>query len=167
MLSLIFYFLYNIAQVKNDTNPYCQTCEVEKQQVLFHKKELRCLAEAIYFESRSIGTNGMAMVAQATLNRSKSSIGYGSVCDTVYVPSIYKNLYGACAYSFTCDKKTERMSEPRARQKALTVATNALNGKYKHLTRGTHFVSCEVAKTQSWVRNMKPAGTDGYHCYYY
>lgn len=153
--------------VRVTQNPYCHECEVVKQQQLFHKRELRCLQEAIYFESRSLPDKSKAMVAQATLNRSKSSVGLGTVCDTVYVPSIYKQYYKACAYSFACDGKSERMSEPRARQKALTIATNALNGKYKSLTKGTHFLDCRVAQGQSWVKNMKPAGTDGVHCYFY
>lgn len=166
MLTLMFYFVYNILGIPVAQEIYCHECEIAKQKELFYKKELKCLQEAVYFESRSLNDRGKAMVAQTILNRSKSSVGRNTVCDTVYVPSIVKDYYRKCAFSFACDRKTERMREPKAAAKALKVAKNALNGKYKSLTHADHFIRCDVANGLSWVKNMKYEGTDGIHCFY-
>ena len=168
MLALIFYLAYNILGVPPTQEVYCHECEVAKQKIVKPKTELQCLTEVLYFESRSLGPQGMAMVAQATLNRHRVFLGtFKTICDMVYAPSIYKEYYRACTYSFTCDRKSENMAEPKARHKAHEVAKNALNGKYKNITAGTHFLNCDLASRVSWTKKMKPAGTDGVHCYYY
>lgn len=166
MLAYIFYFAYNVLGISGSQEFYCHECELAKQQAVFEKKELKCLQEVVYFEARSLPDKSKAMIAQTTLNRSKSSVGRSTICATVYVPSIYKEYYKACAYSFTCDGKSEAMHERKARDKAYLIAKNALSGKYKSLTRADHFLRCDVAVKLSWVKSMIYDGTDGTHCFY-
>ena len=70
---------------------------------------MRCLAEAIYFESRSEPEEGQAAVAQVVLNRVRSGIFPTNVCAVVYQD---RNHPFACQFSFACEGKSLRIEEP-------------------------------------------------------
>ena len=74
-------------------------------------REQRCLAEAIYFEARSESNEGRAAVAQVVLNRVKSGLYPDTVCGVVYQNS---NRHLACQFTFTCEGKSLRITEPGA-----------------------------------------------------
>ena len=70
---------------------------------------MRCLAEAIYFESRSEPEDGQAAVAQVVLNRVRSGIYPTTVCGVVYQD---RNRPFACQFTFACEGKSLRIEEP-------------------------------------------------------
>ena len=72
-------------------------------------RQMRCLAEAIYFESRSEPEDGQAAVAQVVLNRVRSGIYPTSVCGVVYQD---RNRPFACQFTFACEGKSLRVEEP-------------------------------------------------------
>ena len=72
-------------------------------------RQMRCLAEAIYFESRSEPEAGQAAVAQVVLNRVRSGIYPTTVCGVVYQD---RNRPFACQFSFACEGKSLRIEEP-------------------------------------------------------
>jgi Cell Wall Hydrolase len=89
-------------------------------------RQMRCLAEAIYFESRSEPEAGQAAVAQVVLNRARSGIYPSTVCGVVYQD---RNRPFACQFSFACEGKSLRIQEPGAWAVATRVAEEVVSGK--------------------------------------
>ncbi len=89
-------------------------------------RQMRCLAEAIYFESRSEPEAGQAAVAQVVLNRVRSGIYPSTVCGVVYQD---RNRPFACQFSFACEGKSLRVQEPGAWAVATRVAEEVVSGK--------------------------------------
>src|SRR5690606_27064918 len=89
------------------------------------EREKRCLAEAVYFESRSEPEAGQAAVAQVVLNRVSSGLYPSSVCGVVYQN---RHRYKACQFSFACEGKRLRITEPEAWATAVRIADEVMNG---------------------------------------
>jgi len=88
-------------------------------------RQMRCLAEAVYFESRSEPQEGQAAVAQVVLNRVRSGIFPTNVCGVVYQD---RNHPFACQFSFACEGKSLRIEEPGAWAVATRIATEVVSG---------------------------------------
>ena len=69
-------------------------CDIERA------KSEKCLADAIYFESRGEVKRGQIAVAQVVMNRVFSGFYPNNVCGVVYQNS-HRNL--ACQFTFACD----------------------------------------------------------------
>jgi hypothetical protein len=89
-------------------------------------RQMRCLAEAIYFESRSEPEAGQAAVAEVVLNRIRSGIYPSTVCGVVYQD---RNRPFACQFSFACEGKSLRIEEPGPWAIATRIAEEVVNGK--------------------------------------
>ena len=89
-------------------------------------RQMRCLAEAIYFESRSEPEAGQAAVAQVVLNRVRSGIYPTTVCGVVYQD---RNRPFACQFSFACEGKSLRIEEPGAWAVATRIADDVVSGE--------------------------------------
>ena len=89
-------------------------------------RQMRCLAEAIYFESRSEPEAGQAAVAQVVLNRVRSGIYPSTVCGVVYQD---RNRPFACQFSFACEGKSLRIGEPGPWAVATRIAEEVVSGK--------------------------------------
>ena len=89
-------------------------------------REMRCLAEAIYFESRSEPQAGQAAVAQVVLNRVRSGIYPTTVCGVVYQD---RNRPFACQFSFACEGKSLRIEEPGPWAVATRIAQEVVRGQ--------------------------------------
>jgi hypothetical protein len=88
-------------------------------------RQMRCLAEAVYFESRSEPENGQAAVAQVVLNRVRSGIFPTNICGVVYQD---RNRPFACQFSFACEGKSLRIEEPGAWAVATRIAQEVVSG---------------------------------------
>jgi hypothetical protein len=88
-------------------------------------RQMRCLAEAVYFESRSEPEAGQAAVAQVVLNRVRSGIFPANVCGVVYQD---RNRPVACQFSFACEGKSLRIEEPGAWTVATRIAQEVVSG---------------------------------------
>jgi hypothetical protein len=82
-------------------------------------RQMRCLAEAVYFEARSEPEAGQAAVAQVVLNRVRSGIYPTTVCGVVYQD---RERPFACQFSFACEGKTLRVEEPTCWATATRIA---------------------------------------------
>ncbi len=89
-------------------------------------RQMRCLAEAIYFEARSEPEAGQAAVAQVVLNRMRSGIYPTTVCGVVYQD---RNRPFACQFSFACEGKSLRIEEPGPWAVATRIAAEVVSGK--------------------------------------
>ena len=118
---------------------------VEQQVSEDFNKQLKCLADNVYFEAATESYEGKLAVAQVTINRANNPKFPSTVCEVVYQRT-YVNKLLVCQFSWTCmknmlvrDKYSYEESEMVAR-KALTepdvhdtiARTNAL---YYHNTQ--------------------------------
>jgi hypothetical protein len=88
-------------------------------------RQMRCLAEAIYFESRGEPEHGQAAVAQVVLNRVRSGIYPTTICGVVYQD---RNRPFACQFSFACEGKSLRIGEPGPWSVATRIAQEVVSG---------------------------------------
>ncbi|MCZ8182577.1 MAG: cell wall hydrolase [Beijerinckiaceae bacterium] len=127
------------------------------------KREHRCLAEAIYFESRSEPEDGQAAVAQVVLNRVKSGLYPSSVCGVVYQN---RHRYKACQFTFACEGKSLAIQEPEAWERAQTIARAVMEGTQynENVGHSTHYHATYVAPY--WSRRLKRTDRIGRHIFY-
>lgn len=126
-------------------------------------RERRCLAEAVYFESRSEPEEGQAAVAQVVLNRATSGLYPASICGVVYQNRTH---YKACQFSFACEGRSLRITETGAWQTAVRVADAVLEGKtyLSDIGGATHYHARYVRP--GWARRLVKMDVIGHHIFY-
>lgn len=126
-------------------------------------RQQRCLAEAVYFEARSESEEGRAAVAQVVLNRVKSGLYPDSVCGVVYQNS---NRYLACQFTFTCEGKSLRITEPGPWRDAVRIAREVYEGTtyMPEVGASTHYHAQYVRPY--WAKKLKKMDTIGQHVFY-
>lgn len=133
-----------------------------------YRKELECLARAIYFEARGEPDRGQEAVALVILNRVKSEYYPDTVCKVVYQNAHMRN---ACQFSFACDGKPDEINEKDAYAKAESIATQVFgceNGGCESpnlFMRSTHYHADYV--TPRWAKKLQRTGQVGRHIFYY
>ncbi len=126
-------------------------------------KQQRCLAEAVYFEARSESEEGRAAVAQVVLNRVKSELYPNTVCGVVYQNS-HRRL--ACQFTFTCEGKSLRITEPEPWRAAVRIAREVYEGAtyLADVGASTHYHANYVRPY--WAKKLKKMDTIGQHVFY-
>jgi hypothetical protein len=126
-------------------------------------REEKCLAEAIYFESRGEQVRGQMAVAQVVLNRAFSGKYPNSVCGVVYQNS-HRRL--ACQFTFACDGIPDVVRQPDMWERARTIASEMLDGKLwlPEVGKATHYHAYWVRP--GWVREMTMMHKLGVHTFY-
>jgi len=123
----------------------------------------KCLAEAIYFESRGEPKRGQVAVAQVIVNRVFSGYYPADVCGTVY-QNAHRHL--ACQFTFACDNVKDVIREPDMWVQAKEIAADMLDGKLwlDTVGRATHYHAYWVHP--SWVKEMRKLDKIGVHTFY-
>lgn len=123
----------------------------------------KCLAEAIYFESRGEPKRGQVAVAQVIVNRVFSGYYPADVCGAVY-QNAHRHL--ACQFTFACDNVRDVVREPDMWVQAKEIAADMLDGKLwlSSIGRATHYHAYWVHP--SWVREMRKLDKIGVHTFY-
>jgi len=125
--------------------------------------EERCLDEAIYFESRGESEAGQAAVAQVVLNRVESGHYPASICGVVYQN---RRRHNACQFSFACQGKTLRVTEPVSWKTAVRIAREVLlGGDYSAEVGGSTHYLADYAHPR-WARTLQRAEVIGHHFFY-
>lgn len=126
-------------------------------------REMKCLAEAVYFEARSESEAGQAAVAQVVLNRLRSGLYPGSVCGVVYQNS---HRYLGCQFTFACEGKSLRVTDAEAWSDARRVAKAVFEGAQYNDEVGaaTHYHARYVRP--SWAKRLKRMDAIGQHVFY-
>jgi len=127
------------------------------------EKAQKCLADAIYFESRGEPVRGQIAVAQVVMNRVFSGYYPTTVCGVVYQNA---NRRLACQFTFACDGIADKITEPDAWERAKTIARETLDGKYwlPDVGKATHYHARWVRPR--WVREMHKLDRIGVHTFY-
>ena len=126
-------------------------------------RERKCLAEAVYFESRSEPEQGQAAVAQVVLNRATSGLYPPSICGVVYQN---RGHYKACQFSFACEGKSLRVTEPEAWRTAVRIAEAVVQGTtyVSEVGGATHYHARYVRP--GWARRLVKMDVIGHHVFY-
>jgi spore germination cell wall hydrolase CwlJ-like protein len=126
-------------------------------------KSEKCLAEAVYFESRGEAVRGQIAVAQVVLNRAFSGFYPTTVCGVVYQN---KHRHFACQFTFACDNVADVVREPDMWDRAKRIAKAMLDGQIwlPEVGKSTHYHAYWVHP--SWVSEMKKTYRYGVHTFY-
>jgi len=126
-------------------------------------KAEKCLANAVYFESRGEPVRGQIAVAQVVMNRVFSPFYPKTVCDVVYQNA---DRHNACQFTFACDGVPDVVTEPDAWERAKRIARDTLDGKLwlPEVAKSTHYHAYWVHP--SWVAEMKKMYRLGVHTFY-
>ncbi len=126
-------------------------------------KSEKCLAEAVYFESRGEAVRGQIAVAQVVMNRVFSGKYPDTVCGVVY-QNKYRHF--ACQFTFACDNTPDVIREPDMWDRARKIAKAMLDGQIwlPEVGKSTHYHAYWVRP--SWVSEMKKMYKFGVHTFY-
>lgn len=148
-----------VTQVPRGTRPdYASLIDQDKADAEEH-----CLAQAIYFEARSEPEDGQAAVAQVVLNRVSSGLYPPSVCGVVFQN---RHRYKACQFSFACEGKSLKITEPEPWRVAQRIAHDVLDGKtfVSDVGNATHYHASYVRP--GWSRRLQRTDKIGTHIFY-
>lgn len=136
-------------------------------------RELRCLAEGIYFEARGEPWRGQLAVGRVILNRVASRHYPNTICGVVYQNS---HLHNRCQFSFACDGKPDRISNAavwfRVQGYAAWLLANEPNdetsgSEYRvlaSLASATHYHADYVRP--HWAKSFELTARIGRHVFY-
>ena len=137
ILSLIIFILstFNATQAKSE-----------------YTKQVRCLAEMSYFESKGEGERGMLATMFVVLNRVQDKRFPDTPCAVIAQPK-----------QFSYRTNTRRVTEPELHSKALQLASEVLSGKRKDFTQGSlYFNSLHHPPTKNAKCTMRIKGHSFY-----
>jgi Cell Wall Hydrolase len=128
-----------------------------------YAKAEKCLANAIYWESRSEPLTGQEAVAQVVMNRVFSGFYPNDVCSVVY-QNAHRHL--ACQFTFACDGKRKVINERGAWARANRIAKQTLDGSIyvPAVAKSTHYHATYVHPY--WTREMRKMVRYGIHNFY-
>jgi hypothetical protein len=126
-------------------------------------KAERCLANAIYFESRGELERGQMAVAQVVINRAFSGFYPNDICGVVYQNA---GRHLACQFTFACDGRSKAINERSAWARANRIAKQTLDGQIyvPEVAKSTHYHAVYVHP--NWVGEMKKLVRYGIHNFY-
>lgn len=139
------------------------------------KPEMWCLAQNIYFESRSSNRADRMAVADVVLNRVNDSRYPNTICKVVHQgkqipswkdPEVMVMVRNKCQFSWYCDGKSDWPRDMDAWVEAQQIAFNILVfNDARGITEGaTHYHAKYV--DPSWARNFQLVGRIGEHIFY-
>lgn len=128
---------------------------------ILNEREVKCLADNIYFEARSEKDVGKRAIALVTLNRLKDEDYPNTICKIVHQRNQYK-----CQFAWTCTKKmkvNDHYSYTHCRKIAKHVLMNY--GVMYDVTKGaTNFHRKDIRPT--WANPRKKTIAIGKHVFY-
>lgn len=149
--------------ISNTAISHARPYQGSKNEYAADKKEIQCLATAIYFEARGEPSIGQKAVAQVILNRVEDDAYPESVCEVVYQNQDRRN---ACQFSFACDGIPDKTSDSRAWKKATAIASQTLRGRNPVMSqaKATHYHASNVRPR--WASSLKRVQKIGRHIFY-
>tara|TARA_A100001011_G_scaffold368708_1_gene423282 strand:- start:286 stop:918 length:633 start_codon:yes stop_codon:yes gene_type:complete len=124
--------------------------------------EIKCLAEAIYFEARGESIEGQYAVGEVIINRVLSKDFPNSVCGVISEGSSRLN---ACQFSYNCDGKLETINEKKIYERILKLSKILLEPSARFLTGGATFYHSKLV-SPSWSKKFIKTNEIGNHVFY-
>ena len=129
----------------------------------FRTREIRCLAKAIYHESRGEVQKGQFAVAQTIMNRVRDDFFPDTICGVIYENSHKRNR---CQFSFACDGISDKPKDKKLWELALENARMVALGKVwlEDIGYASHYHATYVRP--NWRRYMRRIKKIGIHIFY-
>ena len=127
-----------------------------------NRSDSDCLTQAVYYEARGEGEDGMRAVAQVILNRVRHPAYPKTICGVVYQGAYQRT---SCQFSFACNGAMGAPVESWAWRRAKTVADAALNG-YVMTSVGTSTSFHTTGVKPGWGGTMERVVQIGSHIFY-
>ncbi len=124
--------------------------------------EMKCLAEAIYFEARGEALEGQYAVGEVIINRVLSKDFPNSVCGVI---SEGASRLNACQFSYNCDGKLETITEKKIYERILKLSKMLLEPSARFLTSGATFYHSKLV-SPSWSKKFIKTNEIGNHVFY-
>ena len=132
-------------------------------------EEVKCMAEAIYYEARSQSQLGQLAVAIVIRNRMKDPRWPSTACEVVKDGRYWNGhpVRNMCQFSYWCDGKPERPAEKEAWDIATHIAKLVYNNniEVEDLEKATHYHALSVRP--SWADKLIPCLQIGDHKFYH
>ncbi|MDQ0315861.1 cell wall hydrolase [Amorphus orientalis] len=127
------------------------------------ERQVKCLAEAIYFEARSESRLGQMGVAQVVMNRVKNPAYPDTICGVVYQN---KSWFNRCQFSFACDRVRDVVRDQHSWSTAMEIAEGYTNETMwlPEIGASTHYHATYVKP--KWAPTMKRLERIGDHVFY-
>ncbi|MFT4076727.1 MAG: cell wall hydrolase [Asticcacaulis sp.] len=127
-----------------------------------NRSDSDCLTQAVYYEARGEGDDGMRAVAQVILNRVRHPAYPKTICGVVYQGAYQRT---SCQFSFVCNGAMGAPVESWAWRRAKKVADAALNG-YVMTSVGTSTSFHTTGVQPGWGSTMERVAQVGSHIFY-
>jgi spore germination cell wall hydrolase CwlJ-like protein len=124
-------------------------------------RDAYCLALAMYWEAQSEGPDGMRAVASVVLNR----VAHPEFPDTVCAVVMQGGETPPCQFSWWCDGRSDRPTDPHAWATARQIAERALRSPPSDRTFGALFFH-NTALDTPWLRKRQRTVQIGRHIFY-
>ncbi len=129
----------------------------------FRRRELRCMATAIYFEARGEPERGQIAVAQVIMNRVRAPDYPDTICGVIF-QGAYRR--GSCQFSFACDGRPDKPRNAAQWETAKRLAKLVTEGRVwlQDIGYSTHYHATYVSP--KWRRHMRRIKRIGRHIFY-
>ena len=133
------------------------------------KPEMWCLAQNIYYESRSSNRADRMAVADVVINRVQHTYYPNTICEVVKQGKQYASgamIRNMCQFSWYCDGKSDWPKDTDAWVEAQMIAFNmVVHNDARGITEGaTHYHADYV--NPRWSRDLQLVGRIGVHIFY-
>ena len=130
-------------------------------------KDVTCLVEALYFESRGESFSGQLAVATVILNRVNHPRFPNNICSVVHEGKYWEGhpVKYRCSFSYYCDGKPEKMYDYDALASSEDVAFFVMQGgRLEGLSTSLHYHATYVNPT--WNKDFKKLLQIDNHIFY-
>lgn len=125
-------------------------------------RQMKCMAEAVYYEARSEATSGQLAVAEVIMNRVRDHRYPNTACDVVYQGATRTT---GCQFTFTCDGALARAPRGTRWEKAQAIAAHVMLNLEEQRTGGaTHYHATYVNPV--WNAGLIKTSRIGTHIFY-
>ena len=150
-----------IQEIKDDAKKEKIALQKIRNQNIYlaNNRELKCLADNIYFEAGNQSKTGKLAVAAVTINRVKSPKFPKSICSVVY-----QKTRGTCQFSWVCEgKKRIRSQQQYAESKRIAEKVLLSGANHGIFGRNVLFYHAEYVNPR-W--NLRRVTKIGDHIFY-
>ena len=149
------------AKVKTPAMSYTREW-LDAQPAASGDAQFECLSQALYFEARGETVKGQFAVAEVIMNRVASAQFPNSVCGVIKQGTGRRHQ---CQFSYTCDGRSETISEKQAHARVEKVARAVLDGVEETLTAGATYYHTTAVRPR-WSRKFTNTAQIGVHLFY-
>ncbi len=127
-------------------------------------RQVRCLAQNVYFEARGESLLGQLGVAHVVMNRVEDRGFPATVCEVVKEGG--EARLGACQFSWWCDGRSDRPTDLAAWKQSIEVALHTYLGRTTDPTQGALWYHADYVRP-AWRRMYVLGPRIGRHLFYW